>query len=150
MDDLFSNTYISCQWNYLLHSPFIENSFVVLNVFVLVILDVNSSHSFVLLPSYIFLFQVDIWIAIIIIITTIYEGTLVSFWCDNCGLIMGKSFVDTRTLYYWYWSATMHPLSLLTEYSTIPDTEVLSTLAMPLGFIRNSFSPKYTTFTLFK
>ena len=81
--NIISNTDRAWKFLDLLFSMVQQNSFMVGKFSPWVILDVNSLHRFGLLPTWLFLLQVNLHINMIIIITTSYEGTLVSFWCEN-------------------------------------------------------------------
>ena len=83
MVGLVSDTDRSCQLLDLLIYMVGENSFMSWRVVFWVIPDVNPLNRFGLIPTWLVLLQIKLCINIMLIMTMIYEGTLLSFLCEN-------------------------------------------------------------------
>ena len=64
-------------------SLFRDNSSMSWKIFLWVIIDVKPLSRLGLLPTWLFLLQIKLHITIMLTMTLIYEGNLVSFWCAN-------------------------------------------------------------------
>ena len=79
MVSLVSDTKRTCQFLDLLLSLFRESSFMSWKVVLWVILDINPLNRFGLLPTWLVFLEINLLITILLIMTMIYEGTLLSF-----------------------------------------------------------------------